>query len=303
MFYIIIKQNRKIKRQKSKLEIEYTKSKENQIQFISKAILNILGIKSLESVELGKQAFFNSVILEANVSHFDQLNQTLNVNQIFNYINEVLDLTVPYVYEFSGTIDSYKEAGFQAYFFDAYEMAIQCALMICEKIAEERSELLKTFSIGLCNGQVMIGIVGHKERISTLTLSNTTRLATELQRVAGRFYSRILITETLKNKIPQFDKKYNYRWIGTIYFEKEKRVDKVYDLFDGDLPSTRNMKRKTKKMFEKGIQYYQLNEVDEARRCFIEVIKMDKNDLATKEYLYLCDQSRTEFSHVHIAVY
>jgi uncharacterized protein YrzB (UPF0473 family) len=42
-------------------------------------------------------------------------------------------------------------------------------------------------------------------------------------------------------------------------------------------------------MFEKGAEAFVQGNIEEARKCFIEVLKMDRYDSAAKEYVFLCD--------------
>jgi hypothetical protein len=43
-------------------------------------------------------------------------------------------------------------------------------------------------------------------------------------------------------------------------------------------------------MFEKGVELFAERKYDQARLHFVEVLKADRQDLAAKEYVYLCDK-------------
>jgi hypothetical protein len=51
------------------------------------------------------------------------------------------------------------------------------------------------------------------------------------------------------------------------------------------------MLRKNKESFEKGIRFYENGEFLEARTCFIDVLRRDKEDGAAKVYFNLSDES------------
>ena len=81
---------------------------------------------------------------------------------------------------------------------------------------------------------------------------------------------------------------------------------KIYDVFDGDEKDTRNRKRQTKMLFEKGVLLFSEQNYQEARQHFIEVLKTDRMDKAAKEYVYLCEwylNESEEKKNVYIECY
>ena len=64
---------------------------------------------------------------------------------------------------------------------------------------------------------------------------------------------------------------------------------KVYDIYDGDAPEQKQGKRRTRLIFEQGVDRFVHGSYKEARIYFVEVLKADRYDLAARAYLYLCD--------------
>ena len=133
-------------------------------------------------------------------------------------------------------------------------------------------------------------VVGHEKRFGTLTISETTGLAEFLQELAVRYKARILITGSLKAQIPDFEKHYNSRYLGSIYLKAARTAEDLYDVYDGDEPADKNGKRKTRLLFEKGVALFQDEKFHDARQHFIEILKANRMDGAAKEYLYLCNR-------------
>ena len=67
------------------------------------------------------------------------------------------------------------------------------------------------------------------------------------------------------------------------------RLERLYDVFDGDEETTRRLKEETREPFEKGVALFCSHQYYEARLLFIEVLKKHRRDKAAKNYLYLCD--------------
>ena len=72
--------------------------------------------------------------------------------------------------------------------------------------------------------------------------------------------------------------------------QESGEVQKLYDVFEGDAVEVRNKKRKSKMVFEKGVDLFAKQKLPEARQHFIEVLKMAPGDKAAKYYLLRCDQ-------------
>ena len=72
-----------------------------------------------------------------------------------------------------------------------------------------------------------------------------------------------------------------------IYIKDTDRIQKVYDVFDGDEQEIRNHKRQTRMVFEKGVHLFSKQNYQEARQYFIEVLKTDHFDKAAKECIFI----------------
>lgn len=246
--------------------------------------------------------FRPSIIMDVNTSHFIRHIHSMQANDIFQFINQILVKTIPCVYQKNGIVDNIYKAGFTAYFDEHYEDALTAAISISEIIEKEAagSDLFNDFSIGMSYGNVLAGLAGTEERISLVIVSEYTGLSSFLQSIAGRYDARILITGTLRNKVDAFEQKFNARKIGYVYISASKTLEAIYDVFDGDFIKKRNNKRKTKIVFEKGVEYYAQGEYQKARQCFIEVFKTNRYDRAAKDYLNRCEQLLTSESTLTI---
>jgi len=110
-----------------------------------------------------------------------------------------------------------------------------------------------------------------------------------LRAKADEYYANILSTGEYVKQIREFDKKFNSRFLGILYYKDSDQMDEIYDIFDGDPVERRNRKRKTKMLFEKGVRLYAERRFAESRGYFIEVLKADHEDAAARHYLFLCD--------------
>lgn len=250
-------------------------------------LLQLFQKGELVKLRIGEQKIIKTSVLSCNISGFDRIIRQQSAEEIFRYVNNILSLVVPCVLYQEGEIDEYVDAGLSAFFLDSPENALRCAVSVCEAL--DQAGVGEVYSIGLAYGDVMIGVVGHEERFGTLSISETAGLTEFLKKQAVRCRARILITGNLKRQIPAFEESYHSRYLGDIYLKSAKRTEELYDVFDGDVPTDKNRKHKTRLLFEEGVNLYKNKNFSEARLHFVEVLKADRLDGAAKEYLYLCN--------------
>jgi class 3 adenylate cyclase len=243
---------------------------------------------------LNRQKNILAAVLYANINmtDFADIVLSLEAKDIFRYINTILSKLLPVIEGNGGEADTLSEAGVTALFSQDYRSALISAISMCQEInnIEDPDFDFSSFAVGLCFGPVMIGVVGDGKSYSTLTISEFTGLSKYLQSIAGKYYSRILITASYADQIDDFGKRFSSRMVGYIYLTKLQKYEKLYDVYNGDILEIRNKKRKTKLMFEKGVELFVEKKYDQARLHFVEVLKADRQDLAAKEYVYLCDK-------------
>jgi len=243
---------------------------------------------------LAHQKNIKAAVLYANINmtDFSDLVLSLDVQHIFRYINTILSKLLPVIERTNGEADSFSDAGVTALFSQNYRSALVSAISMCQEINKIKDPDFdfSSFAVGVCFGPVMIGVVGDGKTYSTLTISEQTGLAKYLQSIAGKYYAKILITGSYADQIEDFSKRFSSRCVGYIYLTKLKKYEKLYDVYNGDTLEVRNKKRKTKLMLEKGVELFTEKKYDQARLHFIEVLKADRQDLAAKEYVYLCDK-------------
>ncbi len=242
----------------------------------------------LENLYIGAEKSVRAAVLSVNIHDFEAIVRQQDAAGIFRFVNQILSLAVPCILYQEGEIDKFVNAGFLAFFLNSPERALKAAVSVCEALSE--AGIKEEYAIGLSYGDVKIGVAGHERRFGIMTVSDTTGLADFLQELAPRYRARILITGSLRSQIPDFEKNYNGRYLGNIYLKAAGETEELYDVYDGDEAEDKNGKRKTRLLFEKGVDLFKEGKYYDARLHFIEVLKANRMDGAAKEYLHLCDQ-------------
>lgn len=233
-----------------------------------------------------------AVIYNGNIAGFHDMVRSMDTAEVYRFINRALSCSIPEVYEHGGVVEEIRDAGITALFTGSCEESLRAAVAICEEMFLREEECFRNFTIGLCFGLVQAGVVGCWQRMAVHTLSAYTGLGSFLQQIGMKYYARILAVGNYVDRIEGFEKKYNCRRLGYIFLGSAGQMEILYDVFDGDDADTRNRKRKTKMLFEKGVKLFLGRQYDDARVYFIEVLKADSCDRAAGEYVFLCDKYR-----------
>ena len=261
-------------------------------RFLPEELLKWLNKKRYSEISAADQQYASAVIMELNTVNFREFSHGKAPEEIFTYINGMVGQAIPIIYENRGIVERFSEGGLTAFFRENQERAMETATAVCEKMSElsRQEPEYQAVTVGMTYGSVMIGAVGHEKRMSLLVLSEMQQFARFLQSIGGKYGAKIISTGELLEAIPDCGKKFHYRLLGYVYMRTTGTVEKIYDVFDGDVVEVRNKKRKTKMVFEKGVNLFMRGQISEARLHFVEVMKMDRDDRGAKEYLLRCDR-------------
>lgn len=253
-------------------------------KFIPSKILDMLGKESIQEVELGNQMTGEFTILSLHAIDYPKQNASLSAEQVYNNINQVLSVIVDPINSHSGMVEHFEDTGLTALFTAGSKETLDAAIEI-QNLMQGNGR-----TIAISYGQVMIGVIGHEQRMEATAISVHSDLAKALRLRGDRYGAHILITHLVYEQIPGFEEQYHARYLGNIYLTANDTYERIYDVYDGDSEEEFYNKERTKQLFEKGVGLFVAKKFYEARLVFVEVLKQYRKDKAAKEYLYRCDQ-------------
>lgn len=263
-------------------------------------LFHLLEIREVEDLSLEKRKSIQTVRVSINTNEFSSLIHQMDAEEFFSFINLFMKAAVPMILDAGGIIEEFRGAGMSVLFLKDFEKVLPLTVNLCEMLNElgKNQPHYLEFTVGMNCENTVVGVVGAPGRMNVRTMSEeSAELTAWLQTIAEKYYARIILTDTYANLMDNFQKKFNVRLLGYIYIKDMCCVQKIFDVFDGDEQRTRNSKRKTRMVFEKGVALFAKQEYEEARRYFIEVLKTDPNDLAAKEYVYRCELAVKDSNH------
>ena len=254
------------------------------------SLLKLLGIKQYSDISTEVARDFMSAVVAVNVLDYTKAIHTMDSERLFSSVNGAFARLIPVISQSGGVIDHFERSALTGLYGEQCEAALTASISLCEIMDEQEGTIqYDGFGIGMDYGEVRMGIVGHEARLSVVTMSENVSLAEMLQKMAVKYGARILATARFCQRIPDFDKLFNSRRLGYFYDTMRESMIEVFDIYDGDPPERRQNKRRTRMIFEQGVDRYVHGRYEDARLHFVEVLKADRYDLAAREYLYLCD--------------
>ncbi|MDR0949546.1 MAG: hypothetical protein LBM69_08550 [Lachnospiraceae bacterium] len=224
-------------------------------------------------------------MLTMKIQDFTQLQKSMNEQELLRYVNGTLPALIEEVKAHGGVVYEYLGSGLQAFFSHTTREALEGALGLCPYLGGEEKG-----SIGLCYGNLLIGMIGIPEHWKPTVISDMAEVSEYLEQIGPNYLAKVVALGSFTDKMEDFQKRYLHRFLGYLYIGSNGTVEKMYDIFQGDEPEIMWRKKKTKLMFEDGVHHFAAAKYLTARARFIEVLKAFPKDQAARHYLQTCDQ-------------
>lgn len=271
-------------------------------KFIPKNVIKLFGVGSVTKLKRGDSAQINIPSMSLKINDVDDISASLNDKELFIFINQVFGLTVPIISDNNGVVESYNNSGFISLFNEKAEDAVVSALKIFRrmtdynKIAPRKTDITCVIN----KEQLTLGIIGSYERTKATVVSDYINIVSDINDFAYKFGVSILLMESCVKNEEDILKKHNSRYLGYVKYSTRNELVKIYDLYEAEDSIMKELKDRTKDIFEEGVNYFINREISKAKRCFIQVLKICNNDKAAKEYLVLCDKYYEKHTDVFI---
>ena len=138
--------------------------------------------------------------------------------------------------------------------------------------------------VGLHTGNLMLGIVGEKERMQGDIFSDAVNLTSRIEGLSKLYGVSIVVSENTLSLMPHRDS-YHTRFLGKIQVVGKREFVPLFEIYDGDPAEIIELKLKTKADFEEGLHLYFAKEFAEAAPRFKNVLKTNSDDKTAKLYL------------------
>lgn len=269
---------------------------EAYFRFVPEKMLHLLGKESIVHIKPGDTVKRDMSVMWLDIRSFHSVSASLSAEQSYAYINSLLEQFGPAIRENGGMVEKYLGSDITAVFPDKADGAVLTSIKIISIIKDINNKLKgpddKKLNIGinLYKGNVMLGTIGEEKRMECTMILDDGNVLQDMCRLSNKLGVSILASESVMQPLEN-KSDYLYRYMGKVSFEGMAEPIGIYDIFQGDGEHIRNLRTYTKESFEEGVRLYENDKFLEARTCFIDVLRRDREDGAAKIYFYLSDEA------------
>lgn len=258
-------------------------------RFVPKEFFKVLGKENILDVRLGDQIEEEVTVMFTDIRSYTSLSESMSVSENFKFLNSYLKKAVPIINSNNGLVQSFLGDGIMALFLDKVEDAIWSSIAFQKMVTEYSMSRIKKgrqplkVGIGLHSGSLMLGIIGNENRMDVNVVSDTVNTASRMEGLTKYFGASVLISHDAYNRIDN-PEQFNHRYIGKVQVKGKQKALKVYDFFDGESDKNRELKIKTKALFDQAMQQFSNKDFETAASSFEKVIALNPADLTAQLY-------------------
>jgi len=259
-------------------------------RFVPREFLNLLKKESILDVKLGDQTARQMTVMFSDIRGWTALSEEMTAQESFNFINAFLNRVSPVIKAHCGFIDKYQGDGLMALFPETADDGVRAAIAMHAAVSAYNEDREKEgfqpigIGVGLHIGDLMLGIIGHEERMQGTVVADAVNLASRLEGLTRVYGSSISISEPTLSQLKDPDA-YKHRFVDKVRVKGKKDPVSVHEVFDGDPPAVIALKEKTKDDFEQGLCLYYDRKFSEASVKFNRVLEKNPEDRAARIYL------------------
>ncbi len=211
--------------------------RENNIlkMYVDESLLLFMDSKDFEK-HLEKNELIIAAVMFVDLCGFTAFSENESPNNVVNLLNQYFDEIVNTIMKHGGYIDKFIGDAVMAVFKGEHhiEEAVEAALAVRQKIDELKKDIDLTkfsgsISIGICDGQVVVGNIGSKslKRFDYTVIGDVVNTAARLQEIARQ--GQILILEKTYEKIKE---SFRCEHIDTFKLKNKENIANVYKVIE-----------------------------------------------------------------------
>ncbi len=258
-------------------------------RFVPSEYLAYLDKKSILDVRLGDSLQKEMTVFFSDIRSYTSLSEKMSPQTNFAFINDYMGHVVDYIHRNKGLVNQYLGDGILALFTESPENAVQAAVQIQLGMAKIRSlggfalEQPVRTGIGIHSGPLILGMMGTEMRMTPSVISDTVNTASRLEGLTKFFGAQIIVSEPALLQMED-QELFTCRFLGKVTVKGKHDALRIYEVLNGLDAGEFELKARTKRTFEAGLQWYFEKDFSEALARFEEVLRIHPEDAAARIY-------------------
>jgi adenylate cyclase len=259
-------------------------------RFVPKEFLDFLEREHITAVQLGDQVALEMSILFSDIRSFTTLSEQMTPKENFDFLNDYLRAVAPAIKKNHGFIDKYIGDAIMALFAGSADHAVNAASEMRSRLEHFNSGRMAAgdqpiaIGVGLHTGRLMLGTIGHHDRMETTVIADSVNLAARVEGLTKRYGASVLLTEFTRNGLSDLARP-DVRFVDRVRVKGKTDPVEVYELRTPHPNDT---------AFALAIEHYYARRWAEAERAFHAISEETPADFVANLFL---ERTRTHRAH------
>lgn len=219
-----------------------------------------------------------------------------NEKDIFEALNKTYEQMFKIVENNHGIVQSFDGLDAVILFpndvLDAFNASVQFKEVDLPKVIKEH------ININIGRGDVLVGVSGNEDRRGVVVVSDEAmqlfNIDTQINTIGIKQVATKAVIDCLNEDSP-----YKYRFVGRVGNITGEGFTEIYHIIDGSNTYKKDLYMNTKATFEKGVHYYLTADFENARNCFVDVLRVHETDSVAVYYLVKCEEQLKNLGNNH----
>ena len=263
-------------------------------KFVPQQFLKRIAREGIAQIELGKAQTEALSILFADIRAFTQFSETINPQEVLDFLNTYLREVNQPIQNYHGFIDKFMGDGIMVLFdrsthaTDSFHSSIAMVQAIQNFNQERAKKHHPSISIGIAihSGNATIGTVGTEERMDSTVLGDTVNLASRMESLTKYYNAQIIISSDTYEAIQ--DASLLCRELDFIAVKGKNIPKTIFEVFNGNEASILEKKQKILAPYSEGLSHYRARHWKEAIGCFEQCLVIFPQDVVSQIYIERC---------------
>lgn len=258
-------------------------------RFVPTEFLDLLQKTDITQIRLGDQVQQNMSVMFTDIRSFTRLSEQMSPTENFNFLNSYLRRMTPLVNARGGFIDKYIGDAVMALFGGKPDAALLAAIDMHRELRvynRHRANLgyeRIAIGIGIHTGDIMLGIIGHENRMEGTVISDAVNTAARIEQLTRRYGSVIMVSDETVEQLER-PSDFALRTLGRVRVKGRSRAVRLHEVLNGHPPELADLYGRTVSDFEQAVSLAYSRQYESALRAFEAVLRINPADRAAQFY-------------------
>ncbi|HUV09169.1 MAG TPA: adenylate/guanylate cyclase domain-containing protein [Spirochaetia bacterium] len=234
-------------------------------------------------------------VLFSDIRGFTSLSEKMLPNEVVESLNEYFTIMVDIIMRHRGIVDKYMGDAIMAFYGapvrhrDEALQAVQSGFEMIDALRdfniwqEKRNRPQFNIGVGINYGVVTVGNIGSDKKMDYTVVGDMVNLASRLEGLTKKYKEHVIVSESVYRYV---EKEVPCRMLDKVIVKGKTAGVGVYT----PRKSLKPAEREGWELHQQALEHYYKREFEEAKKNFLEVQRILKNDTCSQVFLQRCEQ-------------